>query len=80
MHGDRFRVPTSNLSVGKYMVSVKVFEAFKLMLISPLLPRWEVMIYNLQAEHCASCLCTLALRRLKQKGFEVRSCLKNRTR
>lgn len=61
-------VTVSNLSVDKWTISVKVFEVFKLMPTSLLLPRWEVMIDNVQAERCVACLYTLALRRLKRKG------------
>lgn len=61
-------VTLSNLSVDKWTTSVKVFEVFKLMPTSLLLPRWEVMTENVQAERCVACLYTLVLRRLKRKG------------
>ena len=57
-----------NLFVGKYTLSVKASETFKLLPTSLSLPSWEAMVYSLQAEQGFACLCPLALERLNPKG------------
>jgi hypothetical protein len=59
--GDRKRQRNlCNLFEGKCTLSAKASETFKLMPTSLLLPSWEALIYNSQAEQASACLYLLA--------------------